>query len=248
MVRDDMGEQDVTSFHRLFLLNGDYDVEIVLSLDVDENGSLNPVLTYVDPLTKVTSFMFGGSATLSETREHNFTENIQLSARKTKFNLHNCPIDDTNLAGTLGIKDLVAMAALTPNLKKKATVSGTGVFGGSIQFLVTKDLNAGPTWTLVHFTGPQNRLVNLSRGNMDKITLAFSKGPNAGKKIPTVTQEVISPNPPSPSANFFTQQLLTSSILNCLCFRTFRTSYSNANCTEDDCPAFDRGAPGWLGT
>lgn len=208
IVRDDMGENDVTSFHRLFLLNGDYDVAIALSLEINDTGGLAPSLSYMNPITAATSFMFSGTGTLSELRDHNFTENIQLSVRsiyidwKTKANSHDCPIADTNLSGTLGIKDFVAMAARTQGLDTQA--SGKGVFGGSIQFLVTKNLSTiGPTWSLVHFKGPGAG--SLSEVNTDKITLAFAQGPNVGKRM-LVTHAL------NPSAYFFLQQLLTSSI------------------------------------
>jgi hypothetical protein len=217
MVRDDMGENDVTSFHRRFLLNGDYDVEIALSVEVSDTGGLAPTLAYMTPLSPATSFLFNVNGTLSESRDHNFTENIQLSVRtiytdwKTGLNPHDCPVADTNLSGTLGLKDFVAMAALTPNLDEKQTLSGAGVFGGSIQFLVTKNLSAiGPTWTLVHFTGP-GPLGSLSQVNTDKITFAFAQGPNVGKPMRALTL-ARRPNPPNPSASFFLQQLLTSSI------------------------------------
>lgn len=160
MVVDNM-PNDVTSFHRKFLLDGDYDVEIALSLEVNDTGGLTPNLAYMNPLSKLASFMFSATGTLSASRDHNFTVNIQLSVRniytewRTSANLHNCPVADTNLAGTLGIKDYVAMAALTPHLDQKQTISGKGVFGGSMQFLVTKNLSSlGPTWSLVRFKGP----------------------------------------------------------------------------------------------
>jgi hypothetical protein len=217
MVVDNM-PNDVTSFHRLFLLDGDYDVEIALSLEVNDTGGLAPSLAYIDPISKLASFMFSGTGTISEARAHNFTENIQLSVRniytewRTNANPHNCPVADTNLAGTLGIKDYVAMAALTPHLDQKQTISGKGVFGGSMQFVVNKNLNSlGPTWSLVRFKGP-GPLVTLSEVNTDKITLAFAQGPNAGKRMGPITG-VIPPNPPNPSSNFFLQQLLTSSVL-----------------------------------
>jgi len=216
MVRDDV-PNEVTTFHRNFLLDGDYDVEIALSLEVNESGGLAPALSYINPLTSATSFMFGGAATLSEARDHNFTENIQLSVRsiytewKSNTNPHNCPSPDTNLAGDLGIRNYVAMAALTPNLDAMQTASGKGVFGGSMQFLVTKSLNAvGPTWSLVHFKGPGG-LASLSRINTDKMTLAFAEGPNAGTKMVTAVTPT-KPNQPNSNAHNFLQQLFVGSI------------------------------------
>ena len=208
-------DNNPASFHRLFLLDGDYDVAIALSLEVNDTGGLAPSFTYLNPFTLTTGFTAGGAGALSESRDHNFTENIQLSYRqiftewRQKQNLYPCPDADTNLSGTLGLKDFVAMAALTPNLDEKQTLSGKGVFGGSVQFVAIKNLtSAGPTWTLVHFAGPGS--VNLSQVNTDKITLAFAKGPNAGK--PMTPGAKVSANQPNKDAYWFLQQLLTSSI------------------------------------
>jgi hypothetical protein len=70
MVRDDKGDDYVTSFHRLFLLNGDYDMEVVLSVEVNDTGGLTPNLGYTTPLTAATSFLFNVNGTLSESRDH----------------------------------------------------------------------------------------------------------------------------------------------------------------------------------
>lgn len=238
MVRDDMPHDPMT-FEREWLLTGDYDVAVSLSLDVNNTGGLTPTLSYINPLSMITSFMFGGSATLSEGRDHNFTENIQLTVRKIftdwrdwkygkGFIFYNCPPADTNLAGALGIIDFVAMAFRTPDLNEGSPSSGEpncsvsgqppnqppkSPFGGSIQFLVTKNLTGvGPTWTLVHFKGPGG-LVGLSNVNTDKITLAFAPGPYAGCPLP--------PFPSTTNRNRFNQtaynlmqQILTSSINN----------------------------------
>jgi hypothetical protein len=201
MVRDDMGDKDITSSHSRFLLNGHYDVAISLSLEVNDTGGLAPNLSYINPLGKAASFVFGGTMTLSEARDHNFTENIQLSVRKiytdwkTNANRHDCPKADTNLAGTLGIKDFVAMADLTPDLDESQKTPKS-VFGGSMQFTVTKNFSAvGPTWSLVHFKGPGG-LASLSEVNTDKITLAFAQGPNAGQAMhrPTLARAPNSEN------------------------------------------------------
>src|SRR5258707_1834301 len=163
-----------------------------------------------------TSFALNGNATLSKARDHNFTENIQISVRnifsewKTNMNPHDCPTADTNLSGTLGLKAFVAMAALTRDLDQKQTLAGKGVFGGSMQFIVTKNLSAfGPTWSLEFFKGP-GALASLSEVNTDKITVAFAQGPNAGKPM---RLQVSAKRPANPSSHFFIQQLLTASII-----------------------------------
>lgn len=98
MVRDDRPTDPVT-FSRNFLLDGDYDVEVSLSLDVNDTGGLTPSLSYATPLAAAaTTLTVAGSANLSESREHNFTENIQLSTRKifqewkNGVDPHECPL------------------------------------------------------------------------------------------------------------------------------------------------------------
>ena len=55
MVQDEQPDGDA-KFIRLFLLNGDYDVEVALSLDVTNSGGLAPSFTYTNPITAATSF------------------------------------------------------------------------------------------------------------------------------------------------------------------------------------------------
>jgi hypothetical protein len=204
LVRTDIIDKTHPSqLYGAFLRNWDMDVLIAMSIDVNDTGGLTPSLAYMNPPA---SFVFSANGTLSESRQHTFTENLQYSVRQIyldwyAYNLavqggidpvslgltaHECPsVADTNLAGTLGIADFVAMAASSEGLDTKDKI-----FGGTIQFLVTKNVNGvGPTWTLVHFKGPGG-LVGLSQVNTDKITLSFAQGPNIGQRIvyPTLAQ------------------------------------------------------------
>lgn len=215
MVRDDRPNDPVT-FNRNFLLDGDYDVEASLSLEVNDSGGLTPSLSYITPLAAAaTSPTIGASGNLSASRDHNFTENIQLSTRKifsdwkTGFDPHECPlVADTYLSGSLGISDMVAMANSTAELDETRKLSDAGVFGGSIQFVVTKKITAaGPTWVLVRFNNI-SALADLSEVNTDKATFAFALGPNAGKPMRLAKKH----NRYNPYAHQFLQQLLTSSI------------------------------------
>jgi hypothetical protein len=214
MVRDDRPNDPVT-FNRNFLLDGDYDVQVALSLEVNDSGGLTPSLSYITPLAAAaTSLTVGGTGNLSASRDHNFTENIQLSTRKifsdwkTGFDPHECPVvADTYLSGTLGISDMVAMANSTPELDETRKSDG-GVFGGSIQFVITKKITAtGPTWVLVRFNNI-SALADLSEVNTDKVTFAFALGPNVGKPMRLAKSH----NRYNPYAYQFLQQLLTSSI------------------------------------
>jgi hypothetical protein len=210
MVRNDRPSDPIT-WRRDFLLNHDYEVEVALSLEVNNTGGLAPTLSYMNPLTAATSFAFGGTGTLSESRDHNFTENLQFSVRdiytdwKTGLDPHDCPPAETELAGNLGIVDFVFMAGGSEGLDESQNLTAKGVFGGTIQFLITKSVTAfGPTWTLVHFKGPGG-LASVSQVNTDKITLAFAEGPNVGKRLAV-------PRRLNPAAHAFLQQLLTGSI------------------------------------
>jgi hypothetical protein len=215
MVRDDRPKDPVT-YNRHFLLDGDYDVEVSLSLEVNDTGGLTPSVSYVTPLAAAaTTLTVAASGNLSESRDHNFTENIQLSTRKIYLDWkngidpHDCPVvADTFLAGALGISDMVAMANSTADLDESRKLSDAGVFGGSIQFVITKKLTAtGPTWALVRFNNI-SALADLSEVNTDKITLAFALGPNVGKPMRLARSH----NRYNPYAHQFLQQLLTSSI------------------------------------
>jgi hypothetical protein len=214
MVRDDHPNDPVT-FNRHFLLDGDYDVEVSLSLEVNDTGALTPSVSYLSPIGTAATFTFAGSGNVSESRDHNFTENIQLSTRKiyadwkTGFDTHECPlVADTFLSGSLGISDMVAMANSTSDLDESKKLTDAGVFGGSIQFVVTKKITAtGPTWMLVRFNNI-SALADLSEVNTDKITLAFALGPNVGKPLRLARIY----NRYNAYAHDFLQQLLTSSI------------------------------------
>jgi hypothetical protein len=222
LVRDDRPD-DPTTWHRRFLLTRDYQVEAALSLEVNNTGGLAPSLSYMHPLTAATSFAFGGGATLSESRDHNFTENLQFSLRniytdwKTGADPHDCPSPDTELAGTLGIVDFVAMAEGSEGLDESITLTAKGVFGGYMQFLITKNINAfGPTWTLTNFKGPGG-LGSVSQVDTDKITFAFAQGGAAGTPLVIVKglaggKAIVRSNASNPAAHEFLQQLLTGNI------------------------------------
>lgn len=231
MVRDD--EPDVpATFYGPYLLNQDFDVLVSMSIEVNDTGGLTPTLSYMNALSPLTSVTVSGNGTLSESRDHTFTENLQFSVREIYLDWytwrlaklagvdtdaagltpHDCPPADTNLSGTLGISDFVAMAANSEGLDN----SSDKVFGGSIQFLVTKNVSSfGPTWTLVHFKGPGG-LLNFSHVNTDKITVAFAQGGNVGKHLvlPKAFDKraAVVRRPWNGKAYLLLQQILTGSI------------------------------------
>lgn len=166
---------------RTYLLAGDMVAALQLNLTVNDTGSLAPSFTYTNGL-----FAFGGGVGLSRSREQNYTETLYFSMKqldsdnqsyKKAGNKIGCPHNvDTNLAGDLGLRETVALAIQSTNLKTTQELSGTsGEFGGYVNFVVTKNINAvGPTWTLTHFKGPGG-LLGLSEVNTDKLQFAFAQ-------------------------------------------------------------------------
>ena len=166
------------------LLISDIDVALQLNLTVNDTGGLSPSLSYING-----AFAFGLGGTLSQSREQNYTEKIYYSLRdlqkevdlahKNGVDLAACWPIDTNLAGNLGLKRTVELAFTSGHLDWTAKIAD-GAFGGYVNFVVTKNVNAGPTWTLTHFTGPGNNLASFSEVNTDKLTFAFARGDNVG--------------------------------------------------------------------
>jgi hypothetical protein len=172
--------------HEFELLTGQYDVAVQLDLTVNDTGGLAPSVSYLNG-----PFTFGAAAKLEQSREQFFSEKLffslldlrdqvedsEIAYREGRINskITDCAeYADTNLAGDLGIRQAVDLALGSNYLQTTAKASDQGAFGGYINFLVTKNVNAvGPTWTLTHFTGPGG-LGSLSEVNTDKLTFAFA--------------------------------------------------------------------------
>jgi hypothetical protein len=168
------------------LLLDDVDVAVQLNLTVNDTGGVSPSLTFINaPL-----FSFGLGGTVSQSREQNFTEKFYYSLRDLKkeadyvktqnADLATCWRTDTNLAGELGIRRTVELAFTSQHVNWSQKLSDDGVFGGYVNFVVTKNVNGGPTWTLTNFTGPGSNLLSFSEINTDKLTFAFARGDKAG--------------------------------------------------------------------
>jgi hypothetical protein len=172
--------------HEFELLTGQYEVAVQLDLTVNDTGGLAPSVSYINgPF----NFSLGGK--LEQSREQFFSEKLFFSLLDLRDELEDSEVAyregkvssrltdcanyaDTNLAGDLGIRQAVDLALGSNYLKTTAKGSDQGVFGGYINFIVTKNLNTvGPTWTLTHFTGPGG-LGSLSEVNTDKLAFAFA--------------------------------------------------------------------------
>lgn len=161
------------------------DVAVQLNLTVNDTGGLSPSLTYASA-----PFAFGLGGTISQSREQNFTQKFYYSMRalqkeaaavkKLGGDLAECWPTDTNLAGELGLKRTVELAFTSQHVDWGKKLSDDGVFGGYVNFVVTKNVSGGPTWTLTSFTGPGSNLGSFSEVNTDKLTFAFARGDKAG--------------------------------------------------------------------
>ncbi|WP_315703052.1 MULTISPECIES: hypothetical protein [unclassified Bradyrhizobium] len=166
------------------LLISDIQVSLQLNLTVNDTGGLSPSVSFISG-----PFAFGLGGTLSQSREQNYTEKLYYSlrdlqqeidlARKNHLDLAACQPINTNLAGELGLRRTVELAFTSPHLDWTAKLSD-GAFGGYVKFVVTKNVNAGPTWTLTQFTGPGSNLGTFSEVNTDNLTFAFARGDKVG--------------------------------------------------------------------
>jgi hypothetical protein len=170
---------------RSALLISDIDVALQLNLTVNDTGGVSPSLSYING-----PFAFGLGGTFSQSREQNFTQKFYYSLRSLQkeaalakaqnFDLANCWPIDTNLAGELGLRKTVALAFTSQHVAWDSKLTDDGAFGGYVDFVVTKNVNGGPTWTLTSFTGPGSNLGSFSEVNTDKLTFAFARGDKAG--------------------------------------------------------------------
>jgi hypothetical protein len=183
LVRDDIKP---TYNRRPTLLEYDYHASMLLSLDANETGSLTPSLNF--PYSVVS---FNVTPSLKTSRQDQINYNLKYSMRDIYDQWRKnpasfaCPDPNTNLAGNLGIREKVSSALNLDDLAYTTEAQPTGgIFSGIINFTATKSINqAGPTWTLTHFTGP-GAFLSASQVNTDKLTFGFAGGANANRPYP----------------------------------------------------------------
>jgi hypothetical protein len=186
LVRDDV-PTELQYQHRKTLLTHNFQVAMLLNLDVTDTGGVAPSATV--PVNSVLSL--NAAAELQQAREdsiglypkYSLLEDLYNAPPAKKAYLATCPVGapagwvDTNLAGNLGLQEKVTGALLTADSAAftDAPTPTSGEFTGVINFTLTRNVNAvGPTWTLTHFKGPGNFL-SASRVNVDKLSFAFAE-------------------------------------------------------------------------
>jgi len=187
------------------LQNGQYVVNVNLTLDVTDNQSVNPTLSYIDPFkTPSTNFTAGLNGQLSGQQHRNFNLTFSLVFdRNTPTDAaHQGSSNLSGLKGDLGIEEVIAtglrystdlqdqggyaykmpaigvntlMASDDPLTNGAALVPN---FGSTIDFTLIYGAGAGPSWTLTHFTGvspSSGGLLSFMRTNKDTLVLSFAR-------------------------------------------------------------------------
>lgn len=166
-----------TELNRLLIAEQDIQALVELSLSVTQDGKLAPTFSFIGA-----PFNFGTGFSHERSREQNFTTYLTFSLEalsRTPWDpVCNAPAD-TNLAGTLGLKQMFRLAKTSGSFQQWSQKGSFGAFGGSITFTVDSQLSpTGPTYKFTTFEGP-GPLLTASNKNVDKLTFGFIRGPKA---------------------------------------------------------------------
>ncbi|MGU3560533.1 hypothetical protein [Methylobacterium radiotolerans] len=183
MVRDDRGKER-TYLRRETLIRHDYHAAMYLTIDSTASGGIAPVFDFPHPW-----FSFAVAPNYKHSRENQIGYNLIFSFVDLYDRWHDdpdrfkCPaVPNTDLAGNLGLQDVVSSALNLEPLAYTDKPSATGgIFNGFVTFTATKSIDRiGPTWTITHFNGP-GPLLSGSIVTTNKLAFGFSGGPNANK-------------------------------------------------------------------
>lgn len=182
LIRNDI-PLDLQYEHRPDLLIYDYEVAMLIGLDVKNDGGVSPSLSFPNP-----GFSFGASGSLKQSRQDTLTITVEYSMRDlaARFSAGevsaDCPQVDTSLAGDLGIRRSVSAALETLDLKQVTEASPkSGEFAGTIVYSNTRSIDQlGPTFTVPNFSGPGG-LLSASNVNTNTLSFGFATGKNARK-------------------------------------------------------------------
>ena len=159
-----------------------------LTLQVDDSVGLTPTVSFIHPFAAAgTSFTFGASAALKGARQRIYSESLDLPINAMKS--RSCPKgqDGFDLTGDLGIIETVDLGIGSVDPSDPAQFKKDKAFGQTIQFVVTKNVSGvGPTWTLVHFTGPGG-LFGTERIDTHQLIISFAPGGVSTKRGPVAT-------------------------------------------------------------
>jgi hypothetical protein len=180
-----------------------------LTLEVTDDGSLDPSLSFIHPLsvTDMTRKLLGITgkydAAAHRTYQHEFTILLDKATRDRAKYQERCPhpaLRGQGLSGDLGLRSIVAQGLkrirkgqfIFPVVPESESVyswlslPALPTFGSTIDFTVTYGLGINPTWTLVHFEGPGSDagLLNVSRATKDTLVITFAPPVEEGPAKP----------------------------------------------------------------
>lgn len=194
-------DPDVEVFER-----EDWTVQLVLTLDVTENGTLSPTIALTNPyhaaagLLPATNLAFNAGLSATNEAHRIYSETTEFKIKKATDHACKYDQDRVRIIGDLGIEDTLRIATHSMDegvglYGKGATTSVKNVKGGfahTAEFTVTRSIgNTGPTWNLNYFKGPGPGLsptgfFAASRKDIHRIEIGFGgdqphKGRSAGQ-------------------------------------------------------------------
>jgi hypothetical protein len=157
-----------------------------LYLQVDDNVGLSPSLTYIAPLVEAgTQWTIGASGNLKRSRQRVYNESLRLNLAKLDGRTCNKVVVDYDLTGDLGIEETLIIASQSFDPKEdRVQFADKEAVGQTLQFVITKNIAGGPTWTLTHFVGA-GPLAGAERVDTHKLIVSFAPGAPLKKTVVT---------------------------------------------------------------
>ncbi|WIW43923.1 hypothetical protein ML401_20645 [Bradyrhizobium sp. 62B] len=185
-----------------------------LYLQVDDSAGLSPSLAYVDPAVQL---VVGASGTLKRARQRVYNESLRLELAKLDGKTCNKVLVDYDLTGVLGIEETLSIASQSFDKEDNVAFADKEAVGQTLQFVLTKNVSGGPTWTLTHFIGP-GPLAGAERIDTHKLIVSFAPGAPLRKVVVTTPdgqkKTVFAPTSGggAAAASFNNQKLLLQSL------------------------------------
>ena len=146
-----------------------------LYLQVDDSAGLSPTLAYIEPLAAAgTKFAFGISGNLKRTRQRVYNETVTFDFLKLNEAMCKKDLVAYDLTGDLGITETLKIAAESIGRDDAVAFSRKQAIGQTLQFVLTKNVAGGPTWTLQYFVGAP--LAGAERIDTHKLIVSFAPG------------------------------------------------------------------------
>ena len=181
-----------------------------LYLQVDEQATLSPTFAHTDVVSASLTRALDWGLKFDTQAQRVYTETVEFAIEKLRDPGGGCAklAKGISLNGDLGLAEVIGNAfgsldgPSDDGKDFRTDAKKGGSFGTTIQFVIIKNLNGGPTWTLSHFKGP-GKLFSTQRTDTHKVSISFARG--QGEKAAAAARE----------SNYrLQQQTLPTSILN----------------------------------